>query len=67
MVLIILPNIEINTFVARSCCNTKYVALGKKLNMPEEWQLVLYCGKTFEKIAVSLKTDNLPTEVAILE
>lgn len=43
------------------------MALAKKLNMPEEWQSVLYCGQTFGKIAVSLKTDHLLTEVAILE
>ena len=43
------------------------MALKKKLNMPEEWQSVLCCGKTFGKVAVSLKTDHLPTESAILE
>ena len=65
VVLIFLPNTEINTFVAG--CNTKYVALARKLNMPEGWQSMLYCGKTFWKSAITWKTDHVPIEVAILE
>ena len=34
--------------------------------MPEGWQSVLYCGKTFGKTAIILKTGHVPTEVAAI-
>lgn len=66
-VLIILSNTEINTFVAGWWCNTKHVALSRKLNMPERWQSMLHCGKTFWKSTITWKTDHVPTKLAILE
>lgn len=67
--IIILPNIGIDTFDAESCCNTnlKYVTLAKKLISGARRMVInVILWQNIRKMAVTWKTDHVSTEVAIL-